>query len=332
MKRSLFFLALLFAFAAQAQPDVYDPYKPCNAFEDIYYDLNDDGKNDIVIYVGSEGTEDIPSSSGSCFYALALMSGGYLEHERVSPEFRENPENQVYERGNLIYRKPAEFYIPWLMQTSYPVGEEVLWTTQMKEGANYFPIYMVDAKDTLIGWIHISINTERGYVKLTDSYLTSYSGVELGSKAPTKSAYHLGVSHGPNIGIGATTKGLISSSDYLGFNLNTTYAVRYGLTEDRLYLFHAQGELGFESIFENSEFIFAPKIGASLHLFVFDIGASFLMLGDRSSSFLSTRYDLGVSFNQMQLKLGFMENTDNGSSYNNFPDFFFQFNYFIPLN
>ena len=169
--------AAIWANPIQAQPDM----EPCGRYTPIFkYDLNSDDSTDVVIYLGSEGTDDVPSSSGSCFYQLAFVQGGILGTVSNQSPYAQFGDT-VLAQGP-VFHSPRAFYFTWLMQTDYGRDPSGQWTTFHETDSLYLGYFLPDGRDTLVGWLKISIDLEEGKAVIDDYHLDEVGTVVIGEK------------------------------------------------------------------------------------------------------------------------------------------------------
>lgn len=145
-----------------AQPDYPEP---CSSYSELF-DLNNDAGVDMYLYIGSEGTDDVPSSSGTCMYKLSMVNLEVLsKEESYFPEVNAGSIIKTEEFGE--YTHSTKFFSQ-LLSMGYGQSATGEWRSQYKAGLHYFFIrFQVENEAEQHGWLGIEILPEDGIVKIT---------------------------------------------------------------------------------------------------------------------------------------------------------------------
>ncbi|NVK28019.1 MAG: hypothetical protein HWE14_08245 [Flavobacteriia bacterium] len=295
-------VALFISLCGIAQPLPLDDNRPCSEYQDKEYDLNQDGEIDIMLYVGSEGTDDEPSSFGHCFYRIGFIHGGMM-----GTKGNRNPQqevNAVLNRKDLDYLTIHDYDLNWLLFRAYGRDASPEWYSHYETNELYYPIYLSSGGDTAIGWIQISIDKEAGNVEIVKSQLSrSADSFQVGQpilEAPkpfAKLEGETGVVAGMHFS-GDGIRDIILGGRVGGF-------YRYGIRSGYWRIGYLHTELGYEFIPSNVDlWLRGPYWANRLHFIIFDVGFSMgygtndtEIRGDYRWTY---RYEVGLSMSNFQ--------------------------------
>lgn len=277
------------------QPEEYP--EPCEGYQGDTLDIDGDGNTDLLIYVSSWGSEDVPSSYGYCEFKLAILNGGIIDLGQ---------DGIFVARDITFYRSTVDFKTldeyPSNVIHSIPYGTAIDEDTPEQDSTydRVVPYWMLDVNgDTLIGWVQITIESENVLVQFSDASLSNGNQVLVGSHGPTESDIHMGWSSGINGGLYTSASGL----DEVLFGGHLNYYLRYGINFDWWQVAYAQTELGFDALPINSGTTIGPVWTNRIHFIIFDFGVSTgyysYRTGDQAG--LLTRWEAGLSINNTQV-------------------------------
>lgn len=280
---------------AYAQPD-FD--EPCSGYENIYLDVNEDGTTDIMMYVGAEGTDDVPSSYGFCQYRIAIPNGGFISvgQERVFVDYK-----TVLRRDEIEYKQPRELSTEAIQDFPYG-GAAIDYTPERRYPTfyNYIPYWMVDNGDTLIGWVCIYNGGLDEVPHFESHFLTDEDDVSVGEyTAPSAKFADLGWTSGLNVG--SYINFYEATPGPVGGHLN--YYLQYGVVNPGWNILYIQSELGIDALPTVSQMGLGPVWTNKIHFVIFDFGVSTGYYPNIDDGILISRWEAGLSIKNWQLMI-----------------------------
>lgn len=171
--KSLTLILLLFALPAISQP--VDMREPCPR-ENRAFDFNQDGITDAVLYLGSEGTDDEPSSSGMCNYHFSLVEGNFLSIDQEV--LVEATNGSVFTLSKLTALHAHSGFMSTIACYGYGGQANIPWQSRLETGAHYFLFEFQTSPETV----------KYGVIKLT---ITAESSIEIDYQFMTGDKLHI---------------------------------------------------------------------------------------------------------------------------------------------
>lgn len=296
MKKFSLLLLLLNA-SAFAQPEYTS--SPCEDYENIYLDINEDGVTDIMLYVGAEGTDDHPSSYGFCQYRIAMPNGGFISvgQEQVFVDYK-----TVLRRDEVEFKLPKELSSDPIQDFPYG-GAAIDYTPERRYPTfyNYIPYWMVDNGDTLIGWVCIYNGGLDEIPHFESHFMTDEDNVSVGElSAPNAKFADLGWTSGINLGTYINFEYDVRPGP-IGGHLN--YYFQYGVVNPGWNIMYFQTELGIDALPTMTEMGLGPVWTNKIHFIIFDFGVSTGYYPNVNDGMLISRWEAGLSLKNWQLMI-----------------------------
>lgn len=291
-------LLVLISITSIAQPGDSPYPEPCDGYENIYLDINADGENDIMMYMGAEGTDDVPSSYGFCQYRLAIMNGGIIDAGQESVFIEANT---IIVRSEIEYKSLQEFSSGPIQEFPYGTAASDYEPTQRDPTEyNFIPYWMIDESDTLTGWISVYIGGADEIPSFHKWILSENEHMIVGEYPPPSGKFaDVGWSSGLNLGsyINFTN----ADPGLIGGRIN--YYFQYGILNPSWYIGYFQTEIGVEAIPTLNRMAFGPVWTNKVHFTLFDVGFSTGYYPNVGDGLILTRWEVGVSMKNLQLMI-----------------------------
>ncbi len=328
MKNVLLTFLGFFAHSLIAQPEYPEP---CSNYtiDSPYWDLNNDGKADLMLQMSSEGTDDVPSSSGVCFYAIQFINAdmGFLVpedwnfHSGISE--RQHKDTAKYIASN--YSRVNQ-----LLFTPYGNSANGEWMTVL-DSSEYYTFYFIDGNDTTLGWFELKIDAPNGKVEFGSSALFFDSDyVEPGSYQEIKSIIKLGWTHDPQVGLMLVDQSPLSTRTMKG-GIYAGYFAQYGILIGDYLLLGFETSLNAEFYNWNASNNLNLRWSSNIHIVFLDFGVGLVEqnpLSSNLSSSIAFQWEAGVSLANYRLMMVFnARSLDNGAAENAFPRYGLRMNY-----
>ncbi|KAB2809907.1 hypothetical protein [Phaeocystidibacter luteus] len=329
MIKHLCFAISFISISAMAQPGYPEPCQNDNY--PVYKDLNYDGEPDVQLYMSSEGTDDVPSSSGMCFYGFQFMNPnmGLL----VEQDWNTLSGTTSYlHRDSAKYIEFRQSRVQPLLARPYGRDASREWRAyvEMKE---YYAFYQIEDGDTLLGWFEIRLDTATGNVAFGESVrMGSGNGVIVpGSyQFNGESIFRIGWKHNAQVGIGAVDRGPVSARTAKGAFYAGYYA-QYGLMIEDVHMIGFESSINAEFYNWNASNNINVRWSSFLHIVIIDFGFAFnrqFPLNSELETITSFQWETGLSLMNYRLMFGFNARPlTDGVSPAAIPKYSLRFNY-----
>ncbi len=330
MKLFFLFSAIFFPILTIAQPDYPEPCDG-NQIEEPYKDLNQDGKADLMMFISSEGTDDVPSSMGTCFYGFRFMDPkmGLLVPEDW--DYLSGYTQNVHQDSARYIPSNASAVQP-LLSMGYGNNQTEGWVTTL-DRSEYYAFYYIDQGDTLLGWFEVEIDREMGVAQFGNIMIQvdpTKKCVSPGSSGPLETLFSVGWKHNPQVGLMAVDRGPVSARTVKG-GIYAGYYAQYGLMISDILLMGFETSLNAEFYNWNAVNNLNLRWSANVHFIMLDFGFAFVNQNPLSSdlnSGLGFQWETGISLANYRMMFVFNgRSLDPDAQADAFPKYGLRLNY-----